>query len=60
MRIIKIYYSNIYYRAFERRKKKRRFGRLELLFFMVIFKIERPGEERRKEGSEDENNKYLL
>ena len=51
MRIIKIYYSNIYNRA-----SKRRFGRLELLFFIVIFKIERPEEERRKEDSEDGNN----
>ena len=56
MRIIKIYYSNIYNRAFKRRKKLRRFGRLELLFFKVIFKIERPEEERRKGDSEDENN----
>ena len=51
MRIIKIYYSNIYNRA-----SKRRFGRLELLFFIVIFKIERPEEKQRKEDFEDGNN----
>ena len=56
MRIIKIYYSKIHNRASKRRKKLRRFGRLELLFFIVKFEIERPEEERRKEDSEEENN----